>query len=259
MCANNAPPAVNHTESPAQQFLTLTLQAQTTLPELIRSRLIQLAKSGDHDVKALFFPQESDPDATLACYGQEFSVRYAAYILAVCRQAPDLAALIQDASYTGIKNWVISNGAIVGRAIYRQYLLDSLEIPKTTQEADAYFQAIIDTVTTTGFVRVTEAISATMSPVPAQMILEGFCALGGKGYNAIILSWEKSEFFRTTFEGQNLFQLLLSYPWLYEYKVDLIGSQLSPAIEKKIGEQHDAVRSWIVSPCGPREYGLLRL
>lgn len=247
------------TSSPAQQFLTLTLQAQTTLPDLIRSQLIHLAKAGDSNVKALFFPQESEPDAAFACYGQEFSVRYAAYILAVCRQAPDLAALIQDASYTGLKNWITVNGTVIGRAIYRQYLTQTLEIPQTPQEADAYFQAIIDTVTTTGFVQVTKAVSATMSPVPAQLILEGFCALGGKGYNAIIVSWEKSDFFKTTFEGQNLFQLLLSYPWLQEYKVDLISSQLSPVIEKKVREQREAVHSWITSPCGPRRYGLVRL
>lgn len=247
-------------KQPAEEFLNAVWEAQKSISAYVREKVILLAKTADAQVKALFFPEISDSglkqECVLIC--REFSVRYASLILSLNRERPNLADKIWNVGYSGIACWLKMAGTKVGEDIYAEWLGKQLHLPKDPHDRMQYFSNIIDGLTTTFYIEVTKAISATRTPVPAQLIISALKVLDCKSYNSVIISWGKTKFFQETFANTDLFELLLSYPWLQEYNADVLSGELSPAINKQVHNNPNDVLKWIESPEGPRKYGLFK-
>lgn len=251
-------PSREYTDAQVDAFLDVIAQAPNQMPDYLRKWMVKLSKAADDGVRELFFPEEAVPSFQLTLLCRELSVRYVSYILAVSRQVPDLACRIQDASYTGIAKWVVNNGTAVGQELYNLYLNQHLAIPQEPRARSAYLSAISKAVTTTAFIRVTQIISASQTPVPAQLLIQALLVLGDRSYNDVISAWGRTDFFKTTYEGRALIDQLFSYSWLEEYKVNVLSDVLSPAIEGQAKKHPDRVLAWLESPTGPREYNLLK-
>lgn len=247
-------------EKLTQEFLNVVLEAQDSISSYVREKVIVLAKTADEKVKALFFPETFDSGLEKRCVlvCREFSVRYACLILSLNRERPDFANKIWNSNYHNIADWIKMAGTEIGENIYAEWLKKKLHLPKEPFDQLHYFSNIIDGLTTIFYTEVTKAISATKTPVPAQLIISALKVLDCKSYNSVIISWGKTKFFQETFANTDLFELLLFYPWLQEYNEDVLSGELSPNINKQIHTNPTDVLKWIESPEGPRAYGLLR-
>lgn len=245
----------------AQEFLNVVLELQNSIPSHVREKVLLLTKTADANVKSLFFPDAPDTGLDKKCVllCRELSVRYVSLILSLNQKRPDLAAKITTSSYNDIANWFKMAGTQIGESIYRECLIGKLTIPEHNKEREEYFSCIIQSLTTTAYIEVTKAISAAKTPAPAQLIISALKVLDCRSYNSVILSWSRTEFFQQTFANTDLFQLLLSYPWLQEYSANVLSEDLSPDVSKQVQENPNGVLKWIESPEGPRAYGLLNL